>query len=92
MTFNVLEDGTILSAQGIKVGIITIDSSKYKDDIIASIETKYPVSLIDDICVDYLPDTDSTCYETIETSLKDISLETIKANYMEIISVINYYK
>jgi len=92
MKFSVLNDGTILNANGVQVGIITISSDKYKDDIIAALESPYPVSLIEDIKMDYLPDTDSSDHATIEQKMEAMEIAKIKDNYTEIISIINYYK
>ena len=92
MTFRVMEDGTILNQNGIKIGIITIDSSKYRDELISNIETIFPNDLINDIIVDYFPNTESSSYDDIDKALEGISLETIKNNYSEIVSMVNYYR
>ena len=92
MTFRVMEDGTILNQNGTKIGIITIDSSKYRDELISNIETIFPNDLINDIIVDYFPNTESSSYDDIDKALEGISLETIKNNYSEIVSMVNYYR
>ena len=91
MKFNVLNDGTILNANGMQVGTISFTNEKYRNDIINAIESPYPISLIEDIKMDYLPNTDSSDYTIIEKEMEAMGIDKIKDNYAEIISIINYY-
>lgn len=48
MNFRVLEDGTILNKNGLKIGTIQIESDKYKDEILEAIESPFTVDFYRD--------------------------------------------
>lgn len=93
MKFTVLTDGRIVTENGRQVGTIDITETKYRDEIIGNIETQFPVFLIPDIITDYFPNT----YSSEPRVIKDIIEKTIgetKAfcNFIEIVSIINFYR
>ena len=90
MKFNVLNDGTILNANGMQVGTITISSDKYKDDIISAIESPLPAHIIDDIRI-YCPNTDSTDRTVIQSKIQNKTKVQIMEDYIEIISIVNEF-
>ena len=89
----VLNDGTILTAQGIKVGTITIDNDKYKETLINAIYKAQNIDILDDIS-DILPsvENDSADYAIIDKLLEKLELAQKQDMLCDIISLINYYK
>jgi hypothetical protein len=97
MNFNVLNDGTILTAQGIKVGTIIIDSNKYKETLINAIYKAQNVDILVDILDDIsaiLPsvENDSADYAIIDGLLEKLKPAQKQDMLCDIISLINYYK
>ena len=88
MQFNVLNDGTILTTNGVKVGTITIDSDRYKDDIISSIESAISAYVMEDIQI-YCPNTDSTDTSVIKSKIQNKTKAQIIEDYIEIIAIVN---
>jgi hypothetical protein len=94
MTFNVLDDGTILDSNGITIGAISIQSNKYRTDIIKAIEKPFTVEFYDDVIETCKIMTADNIHESIETirarlsAYPDDTINTMAA----MIESIGYYK
>lgn len=94
MTFNVLDDGTILDGNGVTIGTVFIQSTKYHTDIIKAIEKPFTVEFYDDIIETCKILTADNIHESIETikarlsAYPDDTIDTVAA----MIESIKYYR
>lgn len=91
--FNVLNDGTIIDSNGIAIGSVTIQSSKYRDDIVQAITMPYTVEFYHDIvqaCKDMTADSIHESLAHIKDRLSAYPEETID-RLAGMIESIDYY-